>query len=65
MEENQAIIYLTFIENLSKDIVDILHLKGYFVDGSVINDVNKLNLAIDMNIDMIESDYPDLILNKL
>ncbi len=65
MQENNAIIYLTYIENLSKDIVMSLHREGYFVDGSVINTKERLKRAMDLNVDMIESDFPDLILKEI
>ena len=58
MQEMDAIIYLCYIDNLSKEIVDQLHQAGYYVDGSVINTRERLQKALELGVDLIESDYP-------
>ena len=58
MEDMDAIIYLCYIDNLSKEIVDKLHSSGYYVDGSVINTEDRLKKALEIGVDLIESDYP-------
>ncbi len=65
MQEMQAIIYLTYIDNLSQEIVDKLHAAGFYVDGSVINSEQKIIQAIKMRLDMIESDYPKAMLGVI
>lgn len=62
MREMNALIYLCYIDNLSRPLVEQLHQAGYIVDGSVINSRERLQLALDIGCDMIESDRPDEII---
>lgn len=62
MREMDAIIYLCYFENMSREIVDSLHAAGYYVDGSVVNDAQRLERALELGVDLIESDYPQKIL---
>lgn len=59
MKDMNALIYLCFIDNLSRALVSELHEAGYLVDGSVINSKERLKIALDIGCDMIESDTPD------
>lgn len=61
MEEMRAIVYICYIETLSPLIVEQLHNAGFKVDGSVINTQERLEKALALNVDMIESDYPQKI----
>lgn len=58
MREMDAIIYLCYIDNLSREIIDQLHEAGYYVDGSVINTEARLKRALEIGVDLIESDHP-------
>ena len=58
MEEMQAEIYLVYLETLCPEIVERLHAAGYYVDGSVVNDRERLKLALELGVDLIESDHP-------
>ncbi|MBS4784932.1 MAG: glycerophosphodiester phosphodiesterase [Clostridiales bacterium] len=58
MREMDAIIYLTYIDSLSPEIVAQLHDAGYYVDGSVINTKDRLEKALELGVDLIESDHP-------
>lgn len=62
MQEMNALIYLCFIDNLSKELVDEIHAAGYLVDGSVINSKERLKIALGIGCDMIESDVPDQVI---
>ncbi len=62
MREMDAIIYLTYIDGLSPEIVRQLHDAGYYVDGSVINTKERLEKALELGVDLIESDHPAAIL---
>lgn len=62
MKDMGALIYLSFIDNLSRPLVEQLHAAGYIVDGSVINSPERLQLALDIGCDMIESDVPDQVI---
>ncbi len=62
MEEMQAQIYLCYLDNLSRELVDALHRGGYYADGSVVNDEARLRRALELGVDLVESDLPqDLI----
>lgn len=62
MRDMDAMIYLCYIDNLSRELVAQLHDAGFIVDGSVINTPERLRLALDIGCDMIESDHPDRII---
>ena len=62
MADMDAMIYLCYIENLSRPLVDQLHAAGYLVDGSVVNDETRLQKALALGVDLIESDHPDKML---
>lgn len=59
MRHMGAIIYLCFIDNLSRPLIDQLHAAGYLVDGSVINSKERMKTALEIGCDMVESDTPD------
>lgn len=63
MREMEAEIYLCFQTNLSKALVGELQEAGYLVDGSVVNTREQLQIAMELGVDMIESDYPSDILS--
>lgn len=65
MKTMQASIYLSYLEDLDKRLVDLLHAAGYAVGGSVVNTEAGLDLAISLGVDMIESDYPAEMLELL
>lgn len=65
MKEMDALIYLSFCDALSKPLVDKLHAAGYIVDGSVVNSRERLEKAIEIGCDMIESDIPAEIIAML
>ena len=62
MKDMGAMIYLCFLDNLSAGLVEELHRAGYLVDGSVVNTKEQLADALALRVDMIESDYPEMIL---
>lgn len=65
MKEMEAVVYLNYVEQLSPDLVKELHEAGYLVDGSVINTKERLIIAQQLGVDLIESDNPELILELL
>ncbi len=65
MKDMQAFLYLNFVDQLSKELVDCLHEAGYIVDGSVVNTENDLKKALELGVDLVESDNPEFIINLL
>ena len=53
-----AIIYLVYLDSLSPEIVRSLHEAGYYVDGSIVNTPERMKAAIELGVDLIESDHP-------
>ena len=58
MKEMDALIYLSYLDNLSAPLVEELHQAGFLVDGSVTNTKSQLIQAVSLGVDMIESDHP-------
>lgn len=65
MEEMGAFLYLNFVDQLSKELVERLHSAGYLVDGSVVNTREDLDKALALGVDLVESDDPVTILEML
>lgn len=65
MRDMDAFLYLNFVDQLSKELVDQLHSMGCLVDGSVVNTEEDLRKALELGVDMIESDHPQRILEAL
>ncbi len=63
MRDMDALIYLCFLENLCPDLVRAVQKAGYFVDGSVVNGAYRLERALSLGVDMIESDCPAHTMN--
>ena len=61
LRDMDACIYLNFVDGISTDIVSELHNAHFLVDGSVVNTKEQLLNALELNVDMIESDHPELI----
>ncbi len=64
MKDMKAFLYLNFVDQMSKELVECLHEAGYVVDGSVVNTEADLKKAIELGVDLVESDAPEFI-NKL
>lgn len=65
MTELDATIYLNFLTDLPKDLVADLQAAGYLVDGSVVNSREELEAALSLGVNLIESDFPALLLTFL
>ena len=58
MEEMDAIIYISYVYNLTGDIVKNLQSHGYYVDGSTLKTKQCMDLAVSLGVNMIEVDDP-------
>ena len=58
MREMDAIIYLVYLDSLSPELVRTLHEAGYYVDGSIVNTRERMQKALELGVDLIESDDP-------
>lgn len=65
MTDRQADIYLNFLGDLPQDLVTALQAAGFLVDGSVVNSRADLELALALGVNMVESDFPEHILDLL
>ena len=65
MKDMDAVVYLTYMDNLSKETVSCLHEAGYIVDGSVANSIEDVKRAVMLGVDLIESDEPEKIMEWL
>lgn len=65
MADLSADIYLNYADKLPLELIKKLQAAGYLVDGSIVNTRDQLALALSLGLDMIESDYPELMLTEL
>lgn len=59
MKELRAFMYLDWLKGFSKELVDKLHENGYLADGSVVDTIEGMKMAVDLGLDMIESNKPE------
>jgi glycerophosphoryl diester phosphodiesterase len=62
MEELGAILYLDWLSGFTKELVDRLHACGYLADGSVVDTPEGVRRAMELGLDMIESNFPESML---
>lgn len=53
-------VYLSYIYNMTPEIIRDLHGAGYFVDGAILREEKWTRLARELGVDMYESDRPEL-----
>lgn len=58
MKEMDALIYLSYLYNMTPDIVRNLQSHGYYVDGSTVKDEQSMKLAVELGVNMLEVDDP-------
>ncbi|MFA6844359.1 MAG: glycerophosphodiester phosphodiesterase [Sphaerochaetaceae bacterium] len=59
MREMSAMIYLSYVYNLTKEAVCDLQKHGYFVSGAILQTQKLVDYAISAKVDMFEYDYPE------
>lgn len=58
MKEMDALIYLSYVNNLTPEIVNNLKTNGYYIDGSTAKTEQTMELALNLGVDMVEVDDP-------
>lgn len=53
MQSMKAIIYLSYLEDMTPELVASLHEAGFIADGSVVNTREKLETALSLKVDII------------
>lgn len=59
MREMDAVIYLSYIFNMTPEMIRQLHDVGYYISGAILKDEYWVEQAIKWGVDMFESDYPE------
>ncbi len=58
MKEMDAVLYLSYIYNMTEDMIHLLHQNGYLVDGAILREEAWVRRAKELGVDMYESDEP-------
>ena len=58
MKEMDAVLYLSYIYNMTEDLINLLHREGYIVDGAILREPRWIQRAKELGADMYESDDP-------
>ncbi len=59
MREMDAMVYLSYIYNMTPAMIKDLHDAGFYVDGAILRDEKWKRLARELGVDMYESDRPE------
>jgi Glycerophosphoryl diester phosphodiesterase len=59
MREMDAMIYLSYVFNLTEESIASLQKSGYYVSGAILRKPELIRYAIESQVDMFEHDYPE------
>ena len=59
MKEMDAIIYLSYIYNMTPSIIHDLQQNGFYVSGAILRDDHWIKAAMELGVNMFESDNPE------
>lgn len=60
MREMGALVYLSYVYNMTPDIIRGLKENGFFVSGAILREEKWIRRAINLGVNMFESDDPRL-----
>lgn len=58
MKEMDAVLYLSYVYNMTESMITDLHRAGYLVDGAILREERWIKRARELGVDMYESDSP-------
>ena len=64
MKEMDALVYLTYVNELTPDMVHDLQKAGYYVSGAILRDKDLIDYAVSIPTDMFEHDHPEEFQNR-
>ena len=59
MKEMDAVVYLSYIYNMTPAIIRDLQENGYYVSGAILREEKWVNRAMELKVNMFESDHPE------
>lgn len=59
MREMDAVVYLSYIYNMTPAIIRDLQENGYYVSGAILREEKWVNCAMELKVNMFESDHPE------
>ncbi len=65
MKRMDALIYLSYIYNMTPQIVCDLQNAGFYVDGAILKDKKWVEAAVRAGVNMFELDHPEKFDRKL
>lgn len=61
MHSMDALVYLSYIYNLTPKIVEDLRNHGYYISGAILREEKWIHKAMELRVNMFESDAPQRI----
>lgn len=61
MRSMDALVYLSYIYNMTPEIIKDLQSHGYYVSGAILRDDQWIQRAISLGVDMFELDEPERV----
>lgn len=58
MRSMDAMVYLSYIYNMTPKMISDLQAHGYYVSGAILREEKWIRRAIELGVNMYESDYP-------
>lgn len=64
MESMDAMVYLSYVYNMTPEIIRDLKRSGYYVSGAILREDKWVDRALEYGVNMFESDYPAVVRNR-
>lgn len=61
MRDMDATVYLSYIYNMTPEIIKELHENGFYISGAILREEQWMERAKQLGVDMFETDYPDRV----
>lgn len=65
MRSMDALVYLSYIYNMTPEIIDQLKRNGFYVSGAILREQSWEQAAAELGVTMFESDEPGRVISQL
>ena len=64
MRSMDALVYLSYVYNMTPEIISRLKENGYYVSGAILREEQWEQAAMELGVTMFESDEPGRVIKK-
>ncbi len=64
MKEMNAMVYLSYVYQMTPEIIKMLQSSGYYVSGAILREEGWVEKAFSLQVNMFESDEPSVVISQ-